>query len=170
MLYASLHWNSFENDFSFRPLTQSTTQHTLARTHRHSEWSEVNLLDILFTLSGRRTSSSSEQSRSLLNSCSALLSASSARVLVSSAGVVICLSAVSLGDSDSESGSGSPQDQTAATLSKIFFKKHAGKFIQDNKTYLFKSTILVAHTKFLIRNVLQFNKFIDIWNILHVSI
>lgn len=83
MFYASLHWNSFENDFSFRPRTQSPT-HTHTDAHR----SEVNLLDVLYALNGRRTSSSSNRNRngsgngngSLLNSCSALLSGSSARV------------------------------------------------------------------------------------------
>lgn len=114
MFYASLHWNSFENDFSFRPRTQSPT-HTHTDAHR----SEVNLLDVLYALNGRRTSSSSNRNRngsgngngSLLNSCSALLSGSSA---CSSAapGVVVCLSP---GDSDFESrsaaGSGKPQDR-----------------------------------------------------------
>lgn len=38
MFYASLHWNSFENDFSFRPLTQSKTQHT-THTDTQAKWS-----------------------------------------------------------------------------------------------------------------------------------
>lgn len=70
MFYASLHWNSFENDFSFRPLTQNT----LALTHTHTQtrrqwhnkqWSEVNLLDILYALNARRTSSSSAHPESI---------------------------------------------------------------------------------------------------------
>jgi len=61
--------------------------YTKPKQHTDTEWSEVNLLDVLYALNGRRTSSSldrigvgASRHRSLLNSCSALLSGSSARV------------------------------------------------------------------------------------------